>query len=91
MMPLSIGSLFSRGSTPKPEISAPIVDRAAPKNCTLISSTCNVDGTVVINRRSCYYDMIPPGAGDRQPLLKMSASEVQWLSKIITSDMKNSN
>ncbi|EEV9344399.1 secretion protein EspO [Shigella sonnei] len=90
-MPLSIGSLFSRGSTPKLEISAPIVDRAAPKNCTLISSSCNVDGVTVINRRSCSYDMRPPGAGERQPLLKMSASEVQWLSQIITNDMKNSN
>ncbi|EFB3628474.1 secretion protein EspO [Escherichia coli] len=90
-MPLSIGSLFSRGSTPKPEISAPIVDRATPKNCTLISSSCNVDGVTVINRRSCSYDMRPPGAGERQPLLKMSASEVQWLSQIITNDMKNSN
>ena len=90
-MPLSIGSLFSRGSTPKPEISAPIVDRAAPKNCTLISSSCNVDGVTVINRRSCSYDMRPPGAGERQPLLKMSDSEVQWLSQIITNDMKNSN
>ncbi|EFN9791763.1 secretion protein EspO [Escherichia coli] len=90
-MPLSTGSLFPRNSIAKPEISGPIVDNTAPKNCALISSTCNVDGTVVINRRSCYYDMIPPGAGDRQPLLKMSASEVQWLSKIITSDMKNSN
>lgn len=48
-MPLSIGSLFSRGSTPKPEIAGPIVYRAAPKNCTLISSTCNVDGFTVIN------------------------------------------
>ncbi|EEW2719457.1 secretion protein EspO [Escherichia coli] len=90
-MPLSIGSLFSRGLAPKPEISAPIVDRAAPKNCTLISSSCNVDGVTVINRRSCSYDMRPPGAGERQPLLKMSASEVQWLSQIITNDMKSSN
>lgn len=55
-MPLSIGSLFSRGSTPKPEIAEPIVYRAepivyraAPKNCTLISNTCNVDGFTVIN------------------------------------------
>ncbi|EFB5413372.1 secretion protein EspO [Escherichia coli] len=90
-MPLSIGSLFSRGSTPKPEISGPIVDNTTPKNCTLISSTCNVDGIVVINRRSCSYDMRPPGAGERQPLLKMSASEARWLSKIITNEMKNSN
>ncbi|CAD5568570.1 TPA: secretion protein EspO [Escherichia coli] len=90
-MPLSIGSLFSRGSTPKPEISGPMVDNTAPKNCTLISSTCNVDEFTVINRRSCYYDMRPPGAGERQPLLKMSVSEVQWLSKIITNDTKNSN
>ncbi|AXI38142.1 Hypothetical protein FORC64_p313 (plasmid) [Escherichia coli] len=90
-MPLSIGSLFSRGSTPKPEISAPIVDKAAPQNCTLISSTCNVDGFTVLSRRSCIYDMRPPSAGERPPLLKMSPSEVQWLSKIITNDMKNSN
>lgn len=48
-MPLSIRSLFSRGSRPKPEIAGPIVYRAAPKNCTLISSTCNVDGFTVIN------------------------------------------
>lgn len=56
-MPLSIGSLFSRSSTPKPEISGPIVENTTPKNCTLISSTCNVDGIVVMNRRSCSYDM----------------------------------
>ncbi|EFA4421138.1 secretion protein EspO [Escherichia coli] len=90
-MPLPIGSLFSRGFTPKLEISGPIVDNATPKNCTLISSTCNVDGIVVINRRSCSYDMRPPGAGERQPLLKMSASEARWLSEIITNEMKNSN
>lgn len=35
--------------------------------------------------------MSPPGAGERQPLLKMSASKVQWLIKIIMNDMKNSN
>lgn len=90
-MPLSIGSLFSRGYTPRPEISAPIVDKAAPQNCTLISGTCDVDGFTVLSRRSCTYDMRPPGAGERPPLLKMSPSEVQWLSKIITNDMKNSN
>lgn len=33
----------------------------------------------------------PPGAGEQQPLLKMSASEARWLSEIITNEMKNSN
>ncbi|MBW9927105.1 secretion protein EspO, partial [Escherichia coli] len=51
----------------------------------------NVDGFTVLSRRSCIYDMRPPSAGERPPLLKMSPSEVQWLSKIITNDMKNSN
>ncbi|HFK4214641.1 TPA: secretion protein EspO, partial [Escherichia coli] len=69
----------------------PIVDNSAPKNCTLISSTCNVDGIVVINRRSCCYDMVPPGAGERLSLLKMAPSEAQWLSKIIANDINNSN
>ncbi len=90
-MPLSIGSLFSRSSAVKPEISGPLVDRAAPRNCALISSTCSLDGVTVVNIRSSSYNIRPPGAGDRQPLLTMAPSEAQWLGKIIMNDIKNSN
>lgn len=90
-MPLSIGSLFSRSSAVKPEISGPLVDRAAPRNCALLSSTCSLDGVTVVNIRSSSYNMRPPSAGDRQPLLTLSPSEARWLSQIITNDIKNSN
>ncbi|CBG90789.1 secretion protein EspO [Citrobacter rodentium] len=90
-MPLSIRNIFSRASTHRPEISGPVIDKPIPKNCTLISSTCNLDGIMVINRRTSFYDIKPPGAGERQPSLKISASEAQWMCKIIETEINNSN
>ncbi len=90
-MPLSIRNIFSGISAHRPEISEPIVDKPVPKNCTLISSTCTVDGFTVLSRYSCSYDMKPPGAGERQPTLKLSASEAKWLSTIIDTEINNAN
>ncbi|EFB6449228.1 secretion protein EspO, partial [Escherichia coli] len=43
----------------------------------------------VLNRRSCCFDMSPPGAGERSPHLKLSASELTWLSKTIETEIHN--
>ncbi|MDZ9327589.1 secretion protein EspO, partial [Escherichia coli] len=43
----------------------------------------------VFSRKSCTFDMRPPGAGDRTPQLKLSASELIWLSKTIDTERNN--
>ncbi|EOM2698092.1 secretion protein EspO, partial [Escherichia coli] len=51
-MPFSIKSIFSGHTWHQPEISRPIADKSSTKNCILDSTTCNVDGFTVFNRRS---------------------------------------
>lgn len=89
IMPLSIGSCFSCHIGRRPEISDPIIDKPSTKNCELISTTCNVDGITVISRSSYGFDMKPPGAGERAPRLKLSASEAQWMAAIIDAEGHN--
>ncbi|EFG6943874.1 secretion protein EspO [Escherichia coli] len=90
-MPFSIKSIFSGHTWHQPEISRPIADKSSTKNCILDSTTCNVDGFTVFNRRSCSFDMRPPGSADRTPQLKLSISEVAWMSKIIETETNNTN
>ncbi|HGU3804188.1 TPA: secretion protein EspO, partial [Escherichia coli] len=59
------------------------------KNCTLTSTTCSMNDYTVFSRKSCTFDMRPPGAGDRTPQLKLSASELIWLSKTIDTERNN--
>ncbi|EEW3331119.1 hypothetical protein EAN55_23940 [Escherichia albertii] len=55
----------------------------------LTSTTCSMNDYTVFSRKSCTFDMRPPGAGDRTPQLKLSASELIWLSKTIDTERNN--
>lgn len=88
-MPFSIKNIFSNTKGSYLEVSGPVQDKSVPKNCTLISTTCTINGYTVLNRRSCCFDMSPPGAGERSPHLKLSASELTWLSKTIETEIHN--
>lgn len=48
-----------------------------------------MDGITVISRSSYGFDMKPPGAGERAPRLKLSASEAQWMAAIIDAEGRN--
>ncbi|MFM2531229.1 secretion protein EspO, partial [Escherichia coli] len=69
--------------------SGPVQDKPVSKNCTLTSTTCSMNDYTVFSRKSCTFDMRPPGAGDRTPQLKLSASELIWLSKTIDTERNN--
>ncbi|EFB7562738.1 secretion protein EspO, partial [Escherichia coli] len=56
-MPFSIKNIFSNTKGSYLEISGPVQDKSVPKNCTLISTTCTINGYTVLNRRSCCFDM----------------------------------
>ncbi|ECA3525207.1 secretion protein EspO, partial [Salmonella enterica subsp. enterica serovar Telhashomer] len=43
----------------------------------------------VFSRWSCSYEMRPPGAEERTPRLKFSATELSWLSKTIETERRN--
>lgn len=88
-MPFSIKNIFSNPKGNYPEISGPVQDKPIPKNCTLVSTTCSTDGYTVCSRKYCGFDMRPPGAGDRTPQLKLSATELTWLSKTIHTEINN--
>ncbi|WP_252366531.1 secretion protein EspO [Escherichia coli] len=70
-------------------MSGPVQDKPVSKNCTLTSTTCSMNDYTVFSRKSCTFDMRPPGAGDRTPQLKLSASELIWLSKTIDTERNN--
>ncbi|EFA7433295.1 secretion protein EspO [Escherichia coli] len=88
-MPFSIKNIFSNSKGSYPEISGPVQDKPVSKNCTLTSTTCSMNDYTVFSRKSCTFDMRPPGAGDRTPQLKLSASELIWLSKTIDIERNN--
>ena len=88
-MPFSIKNIFSNSKGSYPEISGPVQDKPVSKNCTLTSTTCSMNDYTVFSRKSCTFDMRPPGAGDRTPQLKLSASELIWLSKTIDTEINN--
>lgn len=88
-MPFSIKNIFSNSKGSYPEISGPVQDKPVSKNCTLTSTTCSMNDYTVFSRKSCTFDMRPPGAGDRTPQLKLSASELIWLSKTIDTERNN--
>ncbi|EKQ9097091.1 secretion protein EspO [Escherichia coli] len=88
-MPFSIKNIFSNSKGSNPEISGPVQDKPVSKNCTLTSTTCSMNDYTVFSRKSCTFDMRPPGAGDRTPQLKLSASELIWLSKTIDTERNN--
>lgn len=88
-MPFSIKNIFSNSKGSYPEISGPVQDKPVSKNCTLTSTTCSMNDYTVFSRESCTFDMRPPGAGDRTPQLKLSASELIWLSKTIDTERNN--
>ncbi|EFI2599783.1 secretion protein EspO [Escherichia coli] len=88
-MPFSIKNIFSNSKGSYPEISGPVQDKPVSKNCTLTSTTCSMNDYTVFSRKSCTFDMHPPGAGDRTPQLKLSASELIWLSKTIDTERNN--
>lgn len=88
-MPFSIKNIFSNPPRNYPEISGPVQDKSVPKNCTLTSTTCSMNDYTVFSRKSCTFDMRPPRAGDRTPQLKLSASELSWLSKTIETEIHN--
>ncbi|HFP1542321.1 TPA: secretion protein EspO [Escherichia coli] len=88
-MPFSINNIFSNSKGSYPEISGPVQDKPVSKNCTLTSTTCSMNDYTVFSRKSCTFDMRPPGAGDRTPQLKLSASELIWLSKTIDTERNN--
>ncbi|EOM5336307.1 secretion protein EspO [Escherichia coli] len=81
--------MFSNSKGSYPEISGPVQDKPVSKNCTLTSTTCSMNDYTVFSRKSCTFDMRPPGAGDRTPQLKLSASELIWLSKTIDTERNN--
>ncbi|HGX5651977.1 TPA: secretion protein EspO, partial [Escherichia coli] len=56
---------------------------------TLTSTTCSINDYTVFSRKSCTFDMRPPGAGDRTPKLKLAATEMTWLSKTIETEIHN--
>ncbi|EDL7649519.1 secretion protein EspO, partial [Salmonella enterica subsp. enterica serovar Montevideo] len=41
------------------------------------------------SRCSCSFEMRPPGTEERTPRLKLSATELLWLSKTIETEMRN--
>ncbi|EFC2138335.1 secretion protein EspO, partial [Escherichia coli] len=43
-MPFSIKNIFSNTKGSYLEISGPVQDKSVPKNCTLISTTCTING-----------------------------------------------
>ena len=88
-MPFSIKNIFSNSKGNYPEISGPVQDNPVSKNCTLTSTTCSMSDYTVFSRKSCAFDMIPPGARDRTPQLKFSVSELLWLSKTIDAERNN--
>ncbi|HFI9494969.1 secretion protein EspO [Escherichia albertii] len=88
-MPFSIKNIFTASKGHVPEISGPIHDKPVPGNCTLTSTTVTIKDYMVCSRWSCGFDMRPPGAGDRTPQLKLSASELTWLSKTIDTERNN--
>ncbi|ENT9424911.1 secretion protein EspO [Escherichia coli] len=88
-MPFSIKNIFSNSKGNYPEISGPVQDKPVSKNCTLTSTTCSMNDYTVFSRKSCTFDMRPPRAGDRTPQLKLSASELIWLSKTIDTERNN--
>ncbi|EOM9698582.1 secretion protein EspO [Escherichia coli] len=88
-MPFSIKNIFSNSKGSYPEISGPVQDKPVSKNCTLTSTTCSMNDYTVFSRKSCTFDMRPPGAEDRTPQLKLSASELIWLSKTIDTERNN--
>ncbi|EPJ0718111.1 secretion protein EspO [Escherichia coli] len=88
-MPFSIKNIFSNSKGNYPEISGPAQNKPVSKNCTLTSTTCSMNDYTVFSRKSCTFDMRPPGAGDRTPQLKLSASELIWLSKTIDTERNN--
>ncbi|MCZ8627027.1 secretion protein EspO [Escherichia albertii] len=88
-MPFSIKNIFSNSKGSYPEISGPVQDKPVSENCTLTSTTCSMNDYKVFSRKSCTFDMRPPGAGDRTPQLKLSASELIWLSKTIDTERNN--
>ncbi|EPB6035150.1 secretion protein EspO [Escherichia coli] len=88
-MPFSIKNIFSNSKGNYPEISGPVQDKPVSKNCTLTSTTCSMNDYTVFSRKSCTFDMRPPGAGYRTPQLKLSASELIWLSKTIDTERNN--
>ncbi|EFO1832841.1 secretion protein EspO, partial [Escherichia coli] len=51
--------------------------------------TCPMNDYTVFSRKSCTFDMRPPGAGDRTPKLKLAATEMTWLSKTIETEIHN--
>ncbi|WP_311207965.1 secretion protein EspO [Escherichia coli] len=88
-MPFSIKNIFSGSKTHYPEISSPIQDKPVQENCTLTATTCNVNGYTVFSRNSCSFDIRPPGAGDRTSNLKLTSTELSWLSKTIETESHN--
>ncbi|WP_032350515.1 hypothetical protein [Escherichia coli] len=88
-MPFSIKNRFSSSQVHYPEISGPIKGKPASKNCILTSTTCNVDSYTVYQKKACSFDMRPPGAGERTPKLKLSVTEMTWLSKTIETEIHN--
>ncbi|EOB0170096.1 secretion protein EspO [Escherichia albertii] len=88
-MPFSIKNIFSGSKGHSPEISGPIHDKPVQGNCTLTSTTCMIQDYTVCSRWSCSFDMRPPGAGDRTSNLKLTATELSWLSKTIETERNN--
>ncbi|HHI9671987.1 TPA: secretion protein EspO [Escherichia albertii] len=88
-MPFSIKNIFSNSKGSYPEISGPIQDKPVQKNCILTSTTCDRSGYTVFSKKVFTFDMQPPGAGERDPRLKFSASELSWLSKTIETEIHN--
>ncbi|EPO3220868.1 secretion protein EspO, partial [Escherichia coli] len=48
-----------------------------------------VDSYTVYQKKACSFDMRPPGAGERTPKLKLSVTEMTWLSKTIETEIHN--
>ncbi|KZG05322.1 secretion protein EspO [Salmonella enterica subsp. enterica serovar Tennessee] len=88
-MPFSIKNICSGPQGHYPEISGPIQNKPVPRNCTLISTTCKIQEYTVFSRCSCSFEMRPPGTEERTPRLKLSATELSWLSKTIETEMRN--